>query len=402
MHTGEKPYKCTFEGCGKAFAEAGNMKKHGLMHTGEKPYKCAFPGCGKAFVQAGHLTEHGRTHTGEKPYKCAFQGCVAAFAQAGSLKKHGHTHTGEKPYKCGFEGCGKAFAQASNLKKHSLTHTGVKPYKCGFEGCGAAFAQASNLKAHDRTHTGEKPYKCAFEGCGAAFAVACDLKAHDRTHTGEKPYKCTSEGCGAAFAQASSLKKHHGRMHTSAGQARQKRKENRIAKLLDLHGIPYKREHHVDFSCVGATNARNAKFARVDFVIELKGCLVFLEVDEHQHESYTVACDVARMARIVESLCVGGNTVPILFLRYNPDAFTVDGKSGSCALGKAACRTAAREKHLVDVLKQGTAEHASMGKLDGDAMVAVRYMYFDQDSTGRPCIMDSPEFDPSLRECVVY
>ena len=40
------------------------------IHTGEKPYKCDYPGCDKAFKCKHHLTDHRRVHTGEKPFQC--------------------------------------------------------------------------------------------------------------------------------------------------------------------------------------------------------------------------------------------------------------------------------------------------------------------------------------------
>lgn len=41
------------------------------IHTGEKPYACTFPGCFKRFSQSSNLTAHERTHTlnyNDKPY----------------------------------------------------------------------------------------------------------------------------------------------------------------------------------------------------------------------------------------------------------------------------------------------------------------------------------------------
>lgn len=39
-------YLCTFEGCGKGFADAGSLRKHAHTH-GEKQFICHYDGCGK-------------------------------------------------------------------------------------------------------------------------------------------------------------------------------------------------------------------------------------------------------------------------------------------------------------------------------------------------------------------
>jgi uncharacterized Zn-finger protein len=32
-HTGERPYKCLYEGCVKAFADSGNLRVHMRIHV---------------------------------------------------------------------------------------------------------------------------------------------------------------------------------------------------------------------------------------------------------------------------------------------------------------------------------------------------------------------------------
>jgi uncharacterized Zn-finger protein len=55
---GEKPYKCTVEGCHREFSVAAALTIHLRTHTGEKPYKCRHPGCNKRFAESSNLTKH--------------------------------------------------------------------------------------------------------------------------------------------------------------------------------------------------------------------------------------------------------------------------------------------------------------------------------------------------------
>lgn len=38
--------------------------------SGEKPYKCSWEGCEWRFARSDELTRHYRKHTGAKPFKC--------------------------------------------------------------------------------------------------------------------------------------------------------------------------------------------------------------------------------------------------------------------------------------------------------------------------------------------
>uniref|UniRef100_A0A673YK43 GLIS family zinc finger 3 n=1 Tax=Salmo trutta TaxID=8032 RepID=A0A673YK43_SALTR len=96
VHSGEKPNKCTFEGCQKAFSRLENMKIHLRSHTGEKPYICQHPGCHKAFSNSSDRAKHQRTHLDTKPYACQIPGCVKRYTDPSSLRKHIKSHSSKE------------------------------------------------------------------------------------------------------------------------------------------------------------------------------------------------------------------------------------------------------------------------------------------------------------------
>lgn len=48
--------------CFKKFALGQYLKEHTYIHTGQKPFKCPYEGCTKAFRQAGKLSMHKKIH----------------------------------------------------------------------------------------------------------------------------------------------------------------------------------------------------------------------------------------------------------------------------------------------------------------------------------------------------
>lgn len=57
---GEKPYKCTWEGCTWKFARSDELTRHFRKHTGVKPFQC--PDCDRSFSRSDHLALHRKRH----------------------------------------------------------------------------------------------------------------------------------------------------------------------------------------------------------------------------------------------------------------------------------------------------------------------------------------------------
>uniref|UniRef100_A0A8C2QPQ1 Zinc finger protein 42 n=1 Tax=Cricetulus griseus TaxID=10029 RepID=A0A8C2QPQ1_CRIGR len=112
--------ECPQTGCRKKLKNKTALRKHMLVH-GPRPHVCAE--CGKAFVESSKLKRHFLVHSGEKPFQCTFEGCGKRFSLDFNLRTHVLIHTGEKRFVCPFDGCQKSFIQANNMKTHILIHT---------------------------------------------------------------------------------------------------------------------------------------------------------------------------------------------------------------------------------------------------------------------------------------
>uniref|UniRef100_A0A3B3CXU3 GLI family zinc finger 3 n=1 Tax=Oryzias melastigma TaxID=30732 RepID=A0A3B3CXU3_ORYME len=132
------------------------------IHGEKKEFVCRWEECSreqKPFKAQYMLVVHMRRHTGEKPHKCTFEGCTKAYSRLENLKTHLRSHTGEKPYVCEHEGCNKAFSNASDRAKHqNRTHSNEKPYVCKIPGCTKRYTDPSSLRKHVKTVHGPEAH----------------------------------------------------------------------------------------------------------------------------------------------------------------------------------------------------------------------------------------------------
>ncbi|CAH8640689.1 unnamed protein product [Heterobilharzia americana] len=106
---------------------------HVASHISNKEYCCYWEGCRrqlKPFNARYKLIVHLRIHNGDRPSKCLYPDCYKAFSRLENLKIHMRSHTGERPFICQQDGCNRAFSNSSDRAKHQRTHIHIKPYVC--------------------------------------------------------------------------------------------------------------------------------------------------------------------------------------------------------------------------------------------------------------------------------
>uniref|UniRef100_A0A1B0C8K8 C2H2-type domain-containing protein n=1 Tax=Lutzomyia longipalpis TaxID=7200 RepID=A0A1B0C8K8_LUTLO len=130
--------------CSKSFPNLSLFKRHSRMHSSTPDVVCDI--CGQKLKHKTSLADHMTIHTGERPFKCTFPECTRSFRCKVSIDIHMRSHTNERPYIC--QTCGKGFKDNSSRRVHQLQHTGENPFKCDL--CGKTTKQKQNLKSHMR------------------------------------------------------------------------------------------------------------------------------------------------------------------------------------------------------------------------------------------------------------
>ena len=72
------------------FAPFGGRSGTQHWNAGEKPYQCSWKGCGWKFARSDELTRHYRKHTGDRPFQCRL--CERAFSRSDHLALHMKRH----------------------------------------------------------------------------------------------------------------------------------------------------------------------------------------------------------------------------------------------------------------------------------------------------------------------
>ena len=120
LHKGEKTIHC--DECDSSYYTTSALLSHKMrQHDDQAEVIC--PECGKTCSNKYTLKRHMIRHTGERQFKCDWEGCGKSFYDSQVLKVHEKLHLDLKEFQCSL--CPKQFRQSQHLVVHMKRHQGV-------------------------------------------------------------------------------------------------------------------------------------------------------------------------------------------------------------------------------------------------------------------------------------
>lgn len=191
--------------------------------------------------------------------------------------------------------------------------------------------------------------------CGVGKATHCKTCSGQLRNIVSK--RCGIEGCDV-FVKPSTTQ--WCANHDTERKRITRVRENKVANFLRESDLPPWTSWNKQIQ--GAEKDVCGKY-RPDFVWEMPGHVVVLEVDEQQHAYPGYSCENKRMLDIWNSY--GG--MPVVMIRMNPDAFKLEGTTRKVSWEK-------RLQLLKDTLKKHLAS-------PGQHLFAVHRLFYDNPST---------------------
>ncbi|XP_061727668.1 uncharacterized protein LOC133532832 [Cydia pomonella] len=198
------------DACGQRFKLRQTLVTHiQTVHDKSRSAKCDI--CGKILSNRGNMRSHLRTHISQKPYKCTFGGCGRRFKDASSRGKHEIKHYPERQFPCKI--CDRLFTREYRMRRHLNTHmVKVKKVQCDY--CGVRFYNKNYLSTHIQRKHGRKKQKYVCDLCGLVTTNKPSIVMHIKYgHDPDKLKEIICDICQKTFKSDFNLKLHYWRAH---------------------------------------------------------------------------------------------------------------------------------------------------------------------------------------------
>lgn len=202
IHNPNRP-RVSCQICDRSFTRLDTLQNHmRCIHSEDRPFNCSVDGCQKAFGSHSALVHHLRTHMDGKPYKC--MECDGSFVLLNEYKQHmRENHADTQDLRC--SDCYKLFPDSAGLDQHRQME-----HRLECELCGKTFARLAYLQAHVEVHEGDHLFNCRVcnSGFETEYAYKQHIKIHPEYHRPKKSqYQC--QLCEQSFQHPSNLVAHY-------------------------------------------------------------------------------------------------------------------------------------------------------------------------------------------------
>ena len=232
---------------------------------------------------------------------------------------------------------------------------------------------------------------CQVVGCPivrAYFGFPGDKKAtRCRNHRTERMIDVVTKKCNGCGLYVVNGTKNKLCSYCSPDTKKQRQKEAIIENILKLsfptHNFVNNQTFASDTSC-------SIKKYRPDFSLDLGFYYIIVECDEDAHRQYDNSCEKKRMYEIASGL-----GMPVVFIRYNPDSFTMGNETKHARISSEFKRM-----QLVRTIDTylNTVTYESMDEVFKKSTIIVHYLFYDNQEPSYSRVVGLVENNEDLEE----